>query len=78
VLTRGQAPAAMAAPQIDLRPYIEVTGLYDTGLSGAVLSDQGQLANAAGSFRERHFATAYRKPFTRPAVAVLRRRAESS
>ena len=49
VLTRGQAPAAMAAPQIDLRPYIEVNGLYDTGLSGAVVSDQGQLANAAGA-----------------------------
>jgi hypothetical protein len=47
LLTRGQAPAAMATPQIDLRPFVEVTGIYDTGLAGVILNNQGQLADAA-------------------------------
>jgi hypothetical protein len=47
LLTRGQAPTAMISPQIDLRPFAEVTGLYDTGLSGVTLNNQGQLANFA-------------------------------
>lgn len=47
VLTRGQAPAAMMEPQIDFRPFLEVTGVYDTGLAGVIVNDQGQLANVA-------------------------------
>jgi hypothetical protein len=47
LLTRGQAPTAMASPGIDLRPFVEVTGIYDTGLAGVVINDQGQLADAA-------------------------------
>jgi len=47
LLTRGQAPAAMATPQIDLRPFVEVDGIYDTGLAGVILNNQGQLAEAA-------------------------------
>lgn len=36
----------MAAPQVSFRPYIELTGVYDTGLSGvAVVNAQGDLAN---------------------------------
>jgi len=46
VLTRGQAPAAMATPQVDLRPFVEVTGVYDTGLTGVIVDDKGQLAEA--------------------------------
>ena len=44
MLTRGQAPAAMVTPQLDLRPFVEVTGIYDTGLAGVIINDQGQLA----------------------------------
>ena len=44
MLTRGQAPAAMASPQVDLRPFVEVTGVYDTGLAGVITTDTGQLA----------------------------------
>jgi hypothetical protein len=35
----------MASPQIDFRPFVEVTGVYDTGLAGVITNDQGQLAN---------------------------------
>lgn len=48
VLARGQAPAAMMSPQIELRPFVEVAGVYDTGLAGVIVNDQGQLANTAG------------------------------
>lgn len=45
VLSRGEAPTAMAAPQISFRPFVEVAGVYDSGLSGVGLSAEGQLAN---------------------------------
>jgi hypothetical protein len=46
ILSRGEAPAAMAAPQISFRPYLEVTGVYDTGLAGvAVVNAAGDLAD---------------------------------
>jgi len=45
VLSRGEAPSAMAAPQVSFRPFIEVTGVYDTGLTGVGLNAQGELAN---------------------------------
>jgi hypothetical protein len=40
----------MIAPQIDFRPFIEVAGVYDTGLTGVIANDQGQLGgtDAAG------------------------------
>jgi len=37
----------MAAPQVEFRPYIEVGGLYDNGLAGVAVNDQGQLASAS-------------------------------
>jgi hypothetical protein len=43
VLTRGEAPAAMNAPRIDFRPYLDVSGTYDTGLSGVAINSQGQV-----------------------------------
>jgi len=46
VLSRGEAPAAMATPQIDFRPFLEVTGTFDTGLTGVTLNSQGQLGSA--------------------------------
>lgn len=45
VLSRGEAPTAMIGPQISFRPFIEVSGVYDTGLSGVGLTAAGQLAN---------------------------------
>jgi hypothetical protein len=38
----------MASPQIDFRPFVEVSGVYDTGLSGVAVNSQGQLGNATG------------------------------
>ena len=43
ILSRGEAPAAMSAPQIDFRPYIEVGASYDDGLVGVAVNDQGQV-----------------------------------
>ena len=50
ILTRGEAPAAMITPQISFRPYLELTGIYDTGLAGVYVTDpQGDLANLAAA-----------------------------
>jgi hypothetical protein len=47
ILARGEAPAAMAAaPAYDFRPFVEVSGIYDTGLAGVGVSNGG-LANAS-------------------------------
>ena len=45
ILTRGEAPAAMATPEITFRPFVEFGGVYDTGLTGAVLNSNGQLGS---------------------------------
>jgi hypothetical protein len=45
ILSRGEAPAAMAAPQVDFRPFIELGGVYDTGLAGVAVNAQGQPLN---------------------------------
>lgn len=47
ILSRGEAPAAMSAPQIDFRPFLTVTGTYDTGLAGVSVNSQGQLASSS-------------------------------
>jgi len=47
ILSRGEAPAAMDTPAISFRPFLEVRGVYDTGLAGVAVSDQGDLANQA-------------------------------
>jgi hypothetical protein len=47
ILSRGEAPAAMAAPQIDFRPFVDLNAVYDTGLTGVGVNSQGQLGNAA-------------------------------
>lgn len=50
ILSRGEAPAAMASPQISFRPYLELMGVYDTGLAGvSVVNAQGDLANQASA-----------------------------
>ena len=47
ILSRGDAPAAMNAPQIDFIPFLSLVGVYDTGLSGVSVNSAGQLANTA-------------------------------
>jgi len=45
ILSRGEAPTAMAADQIDFRPYLTITGVYDTGLAGVSVNSQGEIGN---------------------------------
>jgi hypothetical protein len=47
ILSRGEAPTAMAADQIDFRPYLTITGVYDTGLSGVSVNSQGEIGNVS-------------------------------
>ena len=47
ILTRGEAPAAMDTPGIDFRPFMELGGVYDTGLTGVAVNSNGQLGSAA-------------------------------
>jgi len=47
ILSRGEAPAAMQSPQIDFRPFLTVTGTYDTGLAGVAVNSSGQLVQSA-------------------------------
>ena len=46
ILSRGNAPAAMASPQISFRPFVEVTGVYETGLAGVNLNSQNEIGTA--------------------------------
>ena len=48
ILTRGEAPAAMANPQISFRPFLEIAGAYDTGLAGVGVDAAGSGAAAFG------------------------------
>jgi hypothetical protein len=46
ILSRGEAPAAMSAPEIKFRPFVEFGAIYQTGLSGVAVTDsQGTLPN---------------------------------
>jgi len=48
ILARGEAPAAMSTPAISFRPFVEVTGIYDSGLAGvAIVNSAGELADLA-------------------------------
>jgi hypothetical protein len=49
ILSRGEAPAGIRSAQISFRPFVELTGIYDTGLSGVgVVDPQGNLASQSG------------------------------
>ena len=49
ILSRGEAPSAMNGPAIDFRPFVEVSGVYSTGLSSSVsVNSQGEIANLSG------------------------------
>ena len=49
ILSRGQVPIGMRSAQISFRPFLEVSGVYDTGLTGVSVVDQyGNLTNESG------------------------------
>jgi hypothetical protein len=48
ILSRGEAPTALAEAQIDFRPYLDLTAVYSTGLAGVLVSSTGQVANSTG------------------------------
>src|SRR5262245_61279323 len=45
LLTRGQNPAAMAASQIDFRPYLNLSAGYDSGINGVGVNPNGTPVN---------------------------------
>jgi hypothetical protein len=45
ILTRGQAPSAMTASQIDFQPFLSVNATYNSGLSGVSVDAQGNTVN---------------------------------
>jgi hypothetical protein len=48
ILSRGEAPAAMTAPEIKFRPFVEFSAGYETALAGVAVSDsQGNLPNVS-------------------------------
>ena len=49
MLSRGEAPNATVSPEVEFRPFVEVSGVYNTGLATVGVTDQGQLATAASS-----------------------------
>jgi hypothetical protein len=50
ILTRGDVPTGMKTSQIDFRPFLSLSALYDTGLSPvAVVNDSGDLANLSSA-----------------------------
>jgi hypothetical protein len=47
ILARGEAPAAMANANISFRPFLEIAGVYDTGLTGVAVNSAGDLGKTA-------------------------------
>jgi hypothetical protein len=47
ILSRGEAPSAMAAPEIRFRPFLEISAVWDTGLANVGVTDTGSLASAS-------------------------------
>lgn len=39
----------MSAPQINFRPFLEIAGIYDTGLAAVAVTNQGGLANQSSA-----------------------------
>ncbi len=65
ILSRGEAPAAMQGPELSFRPFVEVAGVYSTGLNGVSVDSSGNITNqdsagmsvgwgVSGSHRWRH------------------------
>ena len=49
ILSRGDAPSAMQGPQLNFRPFVEISGVYDTGLSSVNVNSAGDIANQSSA-----------------------------
>src|SRR5689334_11016723 len=49
LLSRGEVPTQMAVPQIDFRPFLNLSATYGTGLAGVRVTDQGTLADSSSA-----------------------------
>lgn len=49
ILSRGDAPSALASTPVAFRPYFEFAGIYDTGLAGVGVDKQGELATTSAA-----------------------------
>jgi hypothetical protein len=47
VLSRGEAPSAISTAAVKFRPFVGLSGNYDTGVAGVELNGNGQLTNQA-------------------------------
>ena len=47
VLARGDAPSSLTAAETKFRPFLELTGTYDTGLANVAVTDTGDLATGS-------------------------------
>src|SRR4051812_48901238 len=45
ILARGQAPGAMEPTQIDFRPFVSFSGVYESGLNGVAVDERGVPVN---------------------------------
>jgi hypothetical protein len=45
ILLRGEAPAPMQGASIDFRPFIDLTGTYNSGLTAVTVNSQGNTVN---------------------------------
>jgi hypothetical protein len=48
-LSRGEAPAATATPQVRFQPYVSLQATYDTALANTGVSSGGQIAHASAT-----------------------------
>ncbi len=49
ILSRGDIPAPMTGAQFTFRPFIEFSGVYDTGLAGVGVNSQGELGTTSAA-----------------------------
>jgi hypothetical protein len=49
ILSRGEAPTGMVAPELNFRPFVEVNGVYSTGLSSVKVDETGNIANQSSA-----------------------------
>jgi len=50
ILSRGEAPTAISAPEVKFRPFVEFTAVYETNLTGVAVTDaQGTLPDLNSS-----------------------------
>jgi hypothetical protein len=47
ILARGEAPSSLTRPEIKFRPFVEISGTYDTGLANVAVTNTGELASGS-------------------------------